>query len=119
MHALARLTGGLTSGMNKTEGRYADYLTMLEYSGDVLQWDYEPEKLRLADNCLYIPDFRVVLADRVIEMIDVKACMRDGKPLVRDDALVKMKVASELHPYRFVMTWNHQGRWVQRVFKDD
>jgi len=105
--------------MNKTERRYADRLELLQFNGDVASWQFEELKLRLANGCWYTPDFVVVLHDLRIEMIDVKAGLPTGKPLCKDDALVKIKCAAQQHPYRFVMTWEHQGRWVERVFGDD
>lgn len=81
--------------MNGTERAYADYLWQRQLAGEVLRYDFEAEKLRLADNTFYTPDFRVVLADLSIEMHEVKGFWQD-------DARVKIKVAAQLHPYRFI-----------------
>jgi hypothetical protein len=82
--------------MGKLEKRYvAEVLDPQKLSGEVLEWAFEPENLRLADRTFYVPDFRVVKNDGTIEFHEVKG-MWEAK------ARVKIKVAAELHPYRFV-----------------
>lgn len=94
----------LDRGMNQTESAYADVLRCRQLAGEVIRYDYEPEKLRLADMTWYSPDFRVVMADGLIEFHEVKACKASGDLLCEDDARVKWKVASEMHPmYGFRM----------------
>ena len=83
--------------MNKTEASYAYVLKMRQLAGEILHYDYEPERLRLADNTYYVPDFRVLMADGTIEFHEVKAVTVNGKVLCEDDARVKFKVAAELH----------------------
>ena len=90
---------------NKTERAYAQHLEFHRVAGDILRWDFEPEKLRLADLTYYTPDFRVIYPDGTIEFHEVKGFMRD-------DAMVKIKVAAEQHPYRFVMVRRAKGgKW--------
>ena len=81
--------------MNKTEKAYASHLSLRQKMGDIQEWAFEPEKLRLADATHYTPDFRVVLNSGEIEMHEVKGFWED-------DARVKIKVAAAMHPYRFV-----------------
>lgn len=81
---------------NNTERDYGIHLNLLKKHGDILRWDFSPVKLRLADNTFYTPDFRVILPDMTEEYHEVKG-------FLRDDAMVKIKVAAEQHPYRFVM----------------
>jgi len=89
--------------MNGTESAYAAVLDARKRLGEIVDWSFEPEKLRLADKTFYSPDFRVLLADGSLEFHEVKACKSDGKPLFEDDARVKIKVAAEQHwMYRFV-----------------
>lgn len=91
-------------GMNKTERAYADHLEALARAGQIGFWDREPEKLRLADNTFYTPDFRVLTLERHIEFHEVKGYWRD-------DARVKIKVAARLHPYRFVAVHRRGATW--------
>ena len=91
--------------MNKTDRAYAQWLEVMRQAGAILRWDYEPEKLRLADLTYYTPDFRVIYPDGTVEFHEVKG-------FVRDDAMVKIKVAAEQHPYKFVMVRRVKGgRW--------
>jgi hypothetical protein len=69
----------------------------MKANGEVLHYDYEPERLRLADNTYYVPDFRVLMADGTIEFHEVKACKASDAFLCEDDARVKFKVAAEQH----------------------
>lgn len=93
-YALGRLPVG---EMNKTEGRYSDYLTLLKAAGEVLWFRFEGIKLRLADNTFYSPDFAVMAADHVVEFHEIKGAMA----MFADDAKVKVKVAAEAYPFRF------------------
>ena len=81
--------------MNKTEGKYADYLELRKKAGEIIRWVFEPFKLRLADNTFYSPDFMVVTAEQ-IEIHEYKGHWED-------DARVKIKVAAELFPeFQFI-----------------
>lgn len=98
------------TSMNQTERRYADHLTLLQRAGLIHRWDFESEKLRLADNTFYSPDFRVVKADGMIEFHEVKGFWRD-------DARVKIKVAAAQHPYKFMaVSATKKGGWDYEEF---
>ena len=85
----------LPGQQNKTEQAYALELTSLKHAGDVLWFKFEGVKLRLADNTFYSPDFAVMLASGQMEMHEVKGFWQD-------DARVKIKVAADLYPFRFI-----------------
>lgn len=91
-YALGRLKTGV---MNKTEAEYGARLELLKAAGEVLWYRFEGVKLRLADNTFYSPDFFVMTAENVLEAHEVKGHWQD-------DARVKIKVASEMYPFRFV-----------------
>lgn len=91
-YALGRLKSG---EMNKTEKAYADHLELLRKAGEVLWVRFEGLKLRLAESTFYTPDFAVMAADGVMECHEVKGHWTD-------DARVKIKVAAEQYPFRFV-----------------
>ena len=84
-----------TGAMNKTEQAYALRLSLLQRAGDVLWFKFEGLKLRIADNTFFTPDFAVMAADGVIECHEVKGHWQD-------DARVKIKVAADLYPFRFI-----------------
>lgn len=90
--ALGRLKPGM---MNKTEAAYAAILDARRTAGEVAWFAFEALKYRLADNTFYTPDFAVMLADGQLEAHEVKGFWRD-------DARVKIKVAAERFPIRFV-----------------
>ena len=97
--------------MNKTERNYAGHLEMLKKAGEIKDWKHEPFNLRLADNCYYRPDFAVLTNNNHIEIHEVKGRWRD-------DALVKIKVASEHFPwFTFRAVFNESGHWKFRDFK--
>jgi hypothetical protein len=83
-----------TGTMNKTEAAYAEYLGLLQQSGEVLWWKFEGLKFRLADNTFYTPDFAVMTRNGIIECHEVKGFWQD-------DARVKIKVAADIYPFRF------------------
>jgi hypothetical protein len=92
MRALGRLRAGV---MNKTEAAYAGYLALRKSIGEVAWFAFEGVKFRLADGCFYTPDFLVMLAGGALEAHEVKGFWTD-------DARVKIKVAAEMYPLRFV-----------------
>lgn len=92
MLALGRLK---TGEKNKTEQAYGNYLEGLKAIGKVAWYRFEGVKLRLADNTFYTPDYAVMLTNGLMEMHEVKGYWQD-------DARVKIKVAAEQYPFRFV-----------------
>ena len=98
--------------MNKLETRYSEYLEDLRLKGEILRWDYEPVKLRLAKGTYYTPDFRVQKNDGTIEYHETKGFWRTT-------GRVKIKCASETHNiYRFVgVEWKKKA-WIFEFFND-
>ena len=123
--------------MNKTEAMYALHLESQKKEGEIADWEFEVETLKLGDDCRYTPDFRVI-KNRCpedptkptyceIEFHEVKGTLRRKrysgdlfdivvKPFVEDDALVKIKCAAEIHCiYKFILVWKGlYGEWIQR-----
>jgi hypothetical protein len=93
-YALGRLKPGT---MNKTEAAYAGYLDTLKSLGDVLWWEFEGIKLRLADNTFLTMDFAVMNSAFEMELVDVKGSFA----MIEDDAWAKTKVAAAKFPFRF------------------
>ena len=90
--ALGRLPVGVR---NKTEDAYEARLKALTAAGTYLWYRFEGLKLRLADNTFYTPDFAVMNANYGLECHEVKGFWTD-------DARVKIKVAAEMYPFRFL-----------------
>ncbi len=99
--ALGRLKVGQ---MNKTETAYAAFLETLKSLGDVLWYRFEGIKLRLADNTFYTPDFAVMAASGQLEMHECKGYWQD-------DARVKIKVAAEMYPFKFIAAKKFGDTW--------
>lgn len=92
--------------MNKLESAFSIVLEARKRAGQIARWDFQPEKLRLANRTFYEPDFRVVQNDGEIVFYETKGFMED-------DAAVKLKVAAEMHPYRFVLVKKTRGAFTE------
>lgn len=93
--------------MNRTEAAYALLLEGQKRAGQLMDYRFEPVKLRLADKTYYSPDFLVVLASGEMELHETK-----GK--WEDDARVKIKVAAEQFPwFRFAAFTVERGAFVR------
>lgn len=90
-----------TRKMNKTEAQYAE---RLKSCPDVIWWEFEGITLRLGNDCRYTADFAVMLADGSIELHETKGFMRD-------DALVKLKVAAASYPFKVILVRYAKGVW--------
>ncbi|UZR29067.1 DUF1064 domain-containing protein [Methylococcus mesophilus] len=111
MLAMGRLKSGQR---NKTEAAYELHLKAGLAAGEILWFEFEGLKFRLADNTFYTPDFAVMQASGEIELHEVKGFWQD-------DARVKIKVAASKFPFRFIAVRprakKHGGGWEQEVFE--
>lgn len=89
--------------MNKLEARYAAHLDLLKAAGEIIDYGYEPIKLRLADRTYYTPDFLVQCKDLTLEAHEVKGFWED-------DARVKWKVAGEQHRWLIMVAITADGK---------
>lgn len=111
LQALGRLK---TGQMNKTEALYeATVLKPALMAGQMKWHKFEGMKFRLADNTFYTPDFMVMLANDQLEAHEVKGFWCD-------DARVKIKVAADMYPIRFLaftpLSKKHGGGFKQEEF---
>jgi hypothetical protein len=111
LQALGRLKSGQR---NKTEAAYESLLEARKRAGEIAWYRFEGVKLRLADNTFYTPDYAVMLTDGRMEMHEVKGFWVD-------DARVKIKVAAEMYPFRFVAVRarpkKEGGGWAVEAFE--
>jgi hypothetical protein len=92
-YALGRLPKGV---MNKLEAAYAQHLALQVRAGALLDYQFQPLRLVLAERTTYEPDFLVFNAANEVEFHEVKGRWED-------DARVKVKVAAAKFPrFRFV-----------------
>jgi hypothetical protein len=91
--------------MNKLEQDYAAYLHTLLLTGEIVSYQYEAVKFRLANRTFYTPDFMVVVDDR-IEFHETKGFMEE-------DANIKLKVVAERFPmFQFVLVRREKKVWI-------
>ena len=102
MYALGRMKAG---EMNKTEKAYAEHLERLRVGGSIVWFKFEGVKFRLADNTFYTPDFLVMNATGELEVHEVKG----STYIFQEDAKVKVKVASEMYPLKFLVAFPQKG----------
>jgi hypothetical protein len=110
MYALGRMKAGQ---MNKTEAEYAEDLDWAKSFGHIQWYKFEGIKFRLADNTFYTPDFIVMSESGEIEVHEVKGFWTD-------DARVKIKVAADMYPFKFIAvkkrTKKEGGGWQKEEF---
>jgi hypothetical protein len=86
---------------NKTEEAYGNLLS----NDPTIEWvAFEGIKLRLADKTFYTPDYFLMRKTGELECHEVKGFWED-------DARVKIKVAAEKFPFRFVAVKAKRGAW--------
>lgn len=95
--------------MNKLESAYGAYLDMLKHSGEVLWWRFQPLKLRLADGSYFTPDFGVLMRSSMFELHETKGFWREA-------ARVRIKIAAEIFPFRFIAIKRDGGNWLREEF---
>ena len=95
--------------MNKTELAYSQWLTALQNGGQIKQFFFEAVTLKIGPNCRYTPDFMVITAELDVEFHEVKGFWQD-------DARVKIKVASEKFPFKFIGIRLVKKAWEREEF---
>lgn len=103
----------LFAGMNGTERDHAINLEAQKRAGKLAAWYFERFTFKLADDTRYTPDFCVIEPDGTV-------VFHETKGFWRDDAYVKIKVAADMFPFRFVafekVPKKGGGGWKSRVF---
>lgn len=89
----------------KLEAQYAAFLYALRVTGEVRDYRYEALTLRLGRDCRFTPDFMVMAPDDVIECHEVKG------PHAWEDAIVKLRTAAEMYPFRFYLCRHSKNGW--------
>ena len=96
-------------GANLTEAAYGAELERKKFMGEVLRWWWQPLSLRLTfqengTGVYYRPDFLVQLPSLQLEIHETKGFMRE-------DARDKLKLASSIYPFRFILVKRIKGTW--------
>lgn len=101
--------------MNGLEKAFSSVLDERLAAGGIIRWDFEPIALRIAwphdgiRGSSYTPDFMVILSDGEVVFYETKGYWRD-------DAKVKLKVASERYPFRFFVVTKKGGKWIEEEY---
>ena len=82
-------------GMNKTETRYAQDLELRKRAGAILWYRFEGFTLKLAPGARFTPDFAVLRLGGWLEFHEIKGFFREA-------AKVRIKVAADLYPFKFI-----------------
>jgi hypothetical protein len=120
---------------NKLELEFAELLERQKKQGLIHDYAYEPESLKLADKTRYTPDFRVIQYYTTppdesyarIVFYEVKGTTTKKKvkldkegneivtktkaPYIESASNIKIKLAAELHPYKFIVAWKEKDGW--------
>lgn len=111
---------GRKIGMNKLEQAYDALLAGRKLVGEIADYWYEGITLKLAEGTRYTPDFLVLMPDGELQFHEVKAGMAvkvDGvatgetKAMSEDASRIKIKIAAERFPFRFIMAYCRKGQW--------
>lgn len=111
--------------MNKTEAEYAALLELRKRAGGDIEWYvFEAITFKLAADTRYTPDFIVMRHDGTLECHEVKGrktskvtrlvngvAVTVSKEIayVTDDSKIKIKLAADKFPFRFVMVFPGKG----------
>jgi hypothetical protein len=99
---------GPSRKMNKTEAAYDAHLRSLR--DRLYVWHlFEGITLKIANDTRYTPDFAVQTVSGQIELHEVKGFWRE-------DAKIKIKVAAEMFPFRFIAVKRDGLSWTTEEF---
>ena len=93
--ALGRMKSG---ERNRLEQAYEAHLEALKQAGEIQWYKFEGITFKLASDTRYTPDFMVMLPNGELECHECKS-------IWRDDAKIKIKVAAEMFPFRFIAVY--------------
>ena len=80
--------------MNGLERWYANILEMRRIAGELVWYKFDAISLRLAKGTHYRPDFLIMTSGFELQVHETKGHWED-------DALAKIKIASDMYPFRF------------------
>ena len=78
--------------MNKLEAEWAMILEARKRAGEIIWYQFEGLRLRLANGAYFTPDFPVLTKDGALEFCEVKGFWREA-------ARLRIRVAADLYPF--------------------
>ena len=98
---------------NQWEADYeAQVLEPGKRDGTIIEYWFQSVTFKLADDCRFVPDYLLLMADGFVEIHDVKGSQKikkaghdpkerlGSKAFVEDDAKVKLRVFADKFPFR-------------------
>lgn len=107
--AKGRIPRRVAGQMSSTEVKYASLLEARQTKGEIIWYKYEGLKFRLADKTFYTPDFVIQLPNGELEVHEVKGFWLDA-------ARIKIKVAADTYPFKFIAITYKKKEWVIEEF---
>ena len=115
--------------MNKLEARYAQQLELLKRADEIIDWRFEPVRLRIGTSgnkgtpsAFYKIDFLVVkplitgTGNIILGAYEFE--FHETKGFWREAARVRIRVAADLYPWwRFVGVQFKKGEWIYEEFR--
>jgi hypothetical protein len=103
--------------LNKLEQQYANQLELLKRTGEVDWYAFEAVTFKLAEDTRYTPDFLVLGTNGELECHEVKGWQAKKQQMWWEgDAKVKIKVAAEKFPFKFVAVTLTPEGWKYQEF---
>lgn len=100
-------------GPNKWEAVWGQELEIKKRLGEILWYQFEALRFRLADGAWYKPDYISMARDGTITAWEIKGFWRES-------ARVRIKVAADRHPFRFIAVTKQRvkdgGGWSEEMF---
>lgn len=112
-----QIAGKIYTFKNKLEMDYALYLEAQRQAGEILEWNYERVRLKIADQSIgkkaifYCPDFDVITKGNKVEMHETKGRERVG-------GMIKYRVAKEMFWELFEFKFIKRGKgetWIVKT----
>lgn len=101
---MAKATSIYQEYQSDIEKKYALHLSFLLQAKKIKRFDYHSERLKLIDYLYICPHFRIVNNEDIVEFHDVKKTWRD-------QSKERLKIAKNLHPYRFFAITLKNNQW--------
>lgn len=95
--------------MNKLEKDFSHTLDALLQNGWLTWWKYEAITFWLAHDTRYTPDFAARLKTGDLFFYETKG------EFVREDSIVKLRVAAEIFPFKFWLVTRDGNGWKQTL----
>lgn len=99
---------------SKLESDFALWLETAKRSGAIVEYRYEPFRVRLADSTYYKVDFLVVLPDGRVVLVETKGWHKNMR-----DSISRWRIAADTLPwFHWVLATRKRGAWEFKHYHD-